>query len=208
MCERVDALLEAEVATCDPVRMEVLAGARDERHLDELRRLLARGTSIPTLPTDYEDAARGTARVVATATRFAGSSTASSPRWRSGRTSSCSTPTPTSKRSLGTHRCDSLTRVIGRAGVRRGPEPGGGFLVAVPRAAAAGGRRGRAEGARRVAAHGEGVLPPRPRVARRSRHRRAGAGARLPSARRGRRPRARSGPGEPFAVRVHEGPRP
>ena len=50
-------LLEADLATCDPVRMEVLAGARDERHLHQLRRLLARGTSIPTLPTDYEDAA-------------------------------------------------------------------------------------------------------------------------------------------------------
>ena len=57
VCERVDALLEADVATCDPVRMEVLAGARDERHLRELRRLLARGTSIPTLSIDYEDAA-------------------------------------------------------------------------------------------------------------------------------------------------------
>ena len=56
-CERVDVLLETDLATCDPVRMEVLAGARDERHLRELRRLLARGTSIPTLPTDYEDAA-------------------------------------------------------------------------------------------------------------------------------------------------------
>jgi len=56
-CERVDVLLEADLATCDPVRMEVLAGARDDRHLHELRRLLARGTSIPTLPTDYEDAA-------------------------------------------------------------------------------------------------------------------------------------------------------
>ena len=57
VCERVDALLDSDVATCDPVRMEVLAGARDERHLHELRRLLARGTSIPTVPTDYEDAA-------------------------------------------------------------------------------------------------------------------------------------------------------
>lgn len=44
-------------ATCDPVRTEVLAGARDERHLRELRGLLARATSIPTLPTDFEDAA-------------------------------------------------------------------------------------------------------------------------------------------------------
>ena len=57
VCERVDALLESDVAVCDPVRMEVLAGARDERHLHELRRLLARATSIPTVPTDYEDAA-------------------------------------------------------------------------------------------------------------------------------------------------------
>ena len=57
VCRRVDALLEADVATCDPVRMEVYAGARDERHLHDLRRLLARGTSIPTLPTDYGAAA-------------------------------------------------------------------------------------------------------------------------------------------------------
>ena len=45
------------MATCDPVRMDVLAGARDERHVHELRRLLARGGSIPTVPTDDEDAA-------------------------------------------------------------------------------------------------------------------------------------------------------
>ena len=57
VCRRVAAFLEADVATCDPVRMEVLAGARDERHLHDLRRLLARGTSILTMPTDYEDAA-------------------------------------------------------------------------------------------------------------------------------------------------------
>ena len=58
-----------------------------------------------------------------------------------------------------------------------------------------------------MAAHGEGVLPSRRRVARRPRDRRAGPGARLPAARRGRRPRARPGPREPLAVRVHEGPR-
>ena len=40
VCRRVDALLEGDMATCDPVRMEVLAGARDERHLHDLRRLL------------------------------------------------------------------------------------------------------------------------------------------------------------------------
>jgi predicted nucleic acid-binding protein len=37
--------------------MEVLAGARDERHLVDLRRLLARASVIPTQPTDYEEAA-------------------------------------------------------------------------------------------------------------------------------------------------------
>lgn len=57
MCERVDALLDADMVICDPVRMEVLAGARDERHLDDLRRLLARAPVLPTGPTDYEDAA-------------------------------------------------------------------------------------------------------------------------------------------------------
>lgn len=57
VCARVDALLDAEIATCDPVRMEVLAGARDERHLGDLRRLLARASTLPTTPTDYEDAA-------------------------------------------------------------------------------------------------------------------------------------------------------
>lgn len=56
-CERVDALLGREIACCDPVRMEVLAGARDERHLHDLRRLLARATSLATEPSDYERAA-------------------------------------------------------------------------------------------------------------------------------------------------------
>jgi predicted nucleic acid-binding protein len=56
-CERVDALLGGDVATCDPIRMEVLAGARDEHHLDDLRRLLARASLLPTAPADYEQAA-------------------------------------------------------------------------------------------------------------------------------------------------------
>lgn len=56
VCERVDALLDGEIATCDPIRMEVLAGARDERHLGQLRGLLARATLLPTLPVDYEEA--------------------------------------------------------------------------------------------------------------------------------------------------------
>jgi predicted nucleic acid-binding protein len=56
-CTRVDELLGDEIATCHPVRMEVLAGARDERHLERLRRLLARASVLPTAPADYEDAA-------------------------------------------------------------------------------------------------------------------------------------------------------
>ena len=57
VCIRVDALLAHEIAICDAVRMEVCAGARDESHLQSLRRLLARAAIIPTLSTDYDDAA-------------------------------------------------------------------------------------------------------------------------------------------------------
>jgi predicted nucleic acid-binding protein len=58
VCKRVDDLLEADVACCDAVRMEVLAGARDENHLDQLRRLLARPTLLPTEPARYDEAAQ------------------------------------------------------------------------------------------------------------------------------------------------------
>lgn len=37
--------------------MEILAGARDEIHLEQLRRLLARYTHIHAQPADYEQAA-------------------------------------------------------------------------------------------------------------------------------------------------------
>lgn len=57
VCGRVDELLTEELASCHPIRTEVLAGARDERHLRDLRGLLARTTILQTLPTDYEDAA-------------------------------------------------------------------------------------------------------------------------------------------------------
>ena len=57
VCKLVEEALEREVAVCDPVRMEVLAGARDESHLLGLRRLLARAVALPTLTADYEDAA-------------------------------------------------------------------------------------------------------------------------------------------------------
>jgi hypothetical protein len=57
-CNRVDELLGADIACCDAVRMEVLAGARDENHLDRLRRLLARATTLTTEPARYDQAAQ------------------------------------------------------------------------------------------------------------------------------------------------------
>lgn len=56
-CERVDELLAAEIAVCDAVRMEILAGARSEAHLADLRALLARATVLPTTAVHYEQAA-------------------------------------------------------------------------------------------------------------------------------------------------------
>ena len=57
ICNRVDAVLGSEIATCDAVRMEVLAGARNEQHLQSLRRLLARAATISVEPADYDEAA-------------------------------------------------------------------------------------------------------------------------------------------------------
>ena len=57
VCELVDELLAEEIAVCDAVRMEILAGARDELHLLNLRRLLARAAVLPTRPADYDTAA-------------------------------------------------------------------------------------------------------------------------------------------------------
>jgi predicted nucleic acid-binding protein len=57
VCTRVDELLAGDIATCDPVRMEVLAGARDEGHLNDLRRLLARASVVEAATADYEQAA-------------------------------------------------------------------------------------------------------------------------------------------------------
>lgn len=56
-CERVDALLNSDVAVCDPIRMEILAGARSDTHLADLRGLLARAVTLPTAPAHYERAA-------------------------------------------------------------------------------------------------------------------------------------------------------
>ncbi len=56
-CERVDGLLDREFAISDAIRMELLAGARDDRHLRQLRGLAARATALPTEPSDYDHAA-------------------------------------------------------------------------------------------------------------------------------------------------------
>ena len=57
VCNRVDETLDTDLAICDPIRMEVLAGARSESHLRDLRGLLARASLVPTHSIDYEDAA-------------------------------------------------------------------------------------------------------------------------------------------------------
>ena len=49
--------IAGDVATCDAIRMELLAGARDDEHLASLRRLLARATQLPTKTQHYEEAA-------------------------------------------------------------------------------------------------------------------------------------------------------
>lgn len=56
-CERVDDLLAEGFHVCDPVRLEVLAGARDDRHLRELRALLSAGSELDLTPAHYELAA-------------------------------------------------------------------------------------------------------------------------------------------------------
>ena len=58
VCLRLHGLLRAEnVAICDAVRMEVLAGARDESHLSMLRQALAQAAVIPMEASDYDRAA-------------------------------------------------------------------------------------------------------------------------------------------------------
>ncbi len=57
VCNTVDDLLGANLAICDAISMEVLAGARNEQHLAQLRGLLARATLVPILAEDYDQAA-------------------------------------------------------------------------------------------------------------------------------------------------------
>ena len=57
VCQAVEGLLDGDLAICDPISMEVLAGARSEAHLGQLRGLLARATLLPTTSADYDAAA-------------------------------------------------------------------------------------------------------------------------------------------------------
>lgn len=50
-------LLHGSVATTEPVIMEVLAGARSEAHLEEMRSLMARAQLLPCRSDDYGEAA-------------------------------------------------------------------------------------------------------------------------------------------------------
>ena len=56
-CRRVEELLGDDLATCDAVRMELLAGAGDERHRRDLGRLIARAALVPMQPGDFDQAA-------------------------------------------------------------------------------------------------------------------------------------------------------
>ena len=56
-CNLVREMLAHEIAICDVVQMEVLAGARDESNLRDLRSMLGRAVMIEVRPTDYDDAA-------------------------------------------------------------------------------------------------------------------------------------------------------
>ena len=56
-CVRVDEVLGGEVAICEAIRMEVLAGGRDGPHMEGLRRLLARAVMISIEPGDFDHAA-------------------------------------------------------------------------------------------------------------------------------------------------------
>ena len=57
VADRVDQLVSADCAVTDPIRMEVLAGARDERHLERLRRLVLRCVDMPVERVDFDAAA-------------------------------------------------------------------------------------------------------------------------------------------------------
>jgi len=57
VCNAVDRLLDSDLAVCDAISMEILAGARDDHHLSQLRGLINRATILPTTPADFDEAA-------------------------------------------------------------------------------------------------------------------------------------------------------
>jgi predicted nucleic acid-binding protein len=57
VCNRVETLLGTDIASCDAIRMELLAGARNQQHLGQLRGLLAGTALMATEPGDYDQAA-------------------------------------------------------------------------------------------------------------------------------------------------------
>ena len=57
VCNRVDELLEGDISVCDPIRMELLTGARDESSLRYIHRIFEQANIIQMLPTDYDNAA-------------------------------------------------------------------------------------------------------------------------------------------------------
>jgi predicted nucleic acid-binding protein len=57
VADRVDELLGADCAVTDPIRMEVLAGAREEQHLERLRRLVLRCADMRVERADFDAAA-------------------------------------------------------------------------------------------------------------------------------------------------------
>lgn len=58
VCVEVDRLLGLDIAITDAVLMEVLAGARDERHLHNLRALLGLARMLHSEPRDFDSAAQ------------------------------------------------------------------------------------------------------------------------------------------------------
>ena len=50
----VEDMLDGAIAVSDPIRMELLAGAKNDVHLEELRRLLSRYTHVSAVSGDFE----------------------------------------------------------------------------------------------------------------------------------------------------------
>ncbi|MBK5306284.1 MAG: PIN domain nuclease [Frankiaceae bacterium] len=57
VCREVERLLGGDLAVTDPVVMEVLAGARDDKHLHDLRGMLGRAEMLRCNALDYPTAA-------------------------------------------------------------------------------------------------------------------------------------------------------